>query len=68
MGAYQRILENPDCWAELGWPLDRKIFGNCLEKIATLRNNIMHFNNDPLPDDTLEMLQNFINMLQDYGN
>ena len=68
MGAYQRILENPDCWAELGWPLDRKIFCNCLEKIATLRNNIMHFNNDPLPDDALEMLQNFINLLQDYGN
>jgi predicted transcriptional regulator len=68
MGDYQRILENPDCWARLGWPLDRKIFCNCLEKIATLRNNIMHFNNDPLPDDTLEMLQNFVNLLQDYGN
>jgi serine/threonine protein kinase len=68
MGAYQRILENPGCWTELGWPLDRKIFCNCLEKIGTLRNNIMHFNNDPLPDDTLEMLQNFINLLHDYGN
>ena len=32
MGAYQRILENPDCWAEFGWPLDRKIFCNCLER------------------------------------
>ncbi|HXW33887.1 MAG TPA: protein kinase [Acidimicrobiales bacterium] len=68
MGDYQRILENPDCWAKLGWPLHREIFCNRLEKIAKIRNNIMHFNNDPLPDDILSMLQNFINLLQDYGN
>jgi len=68
MGDYQRILENPDCWAELCWPLDRKIFCKRLEKIAKIRNNIMHFNNDPLAGDALSMLQNFINMLKDYGN
>jgi CBS domain-containing protein len=67
IGDYQRILENPDCWAKLGWPLHRKIFCNRLEKIAKIRNNIMHFNNDPLPDDVLAMLQNFIDLLQDYG-
>ena len=68
IGDYQRILENPDCWAKLGWPLHRKIFCNRLEKIARIRNNIMHFNNDPLPNDVLSRLQNFINLLQDYGN
>jgi serine/threonine protein kinase/CBS domain-containing protein len=68
MGDYQRILENPECWDKLGWPLHRKIFCTRLDKIAKIRNNIMHFNNDPLPDDVLSMLQNFINLLQDYGN
>ncbi len=68
MGDYQRILENTDCWAKLGWPLHRKIFCTRLEKIAKIRNNIMHFNNDPLPGDIISMLQNFINLLQDYGN
>jgi serine/threonine protein kinase/predicted transcriptional regulator len=68
MGDYQRILENPHCWTKLGWSLHRKIFCERLEKIAKIRNNIMHFNNDPLPGDVLAMLQNFINLLQDYGN
>ena len=68
MGDYQRILANLDCWTELGWPLHRKIFCDRLEKIGKIRNNIMHFNNDPLPDDVLSRLQNFINLLQAYGN
>jgi predicted transcriptional regulator len=67
MGDYQRILENPDCWAKLGWPLHRKSFCARLDAIAKIRNNIMHFNNDPLPDDVISMLQNFVNLLQDYG-
>jgi hypothetical protein len=67
MGDYQRILENPHCWTNLGWPLHRKTFCARLEKIAKIRNNIMHFNNDPLPDDVVSMLQNFINLLQDYA-
>ena len=67
MGDYQRILENPDCWTRLGWSLDRKTFCARLEEIAQVRNNLMHFNSDPLPDDVVSMLQNFINLLQEYG-
>jgi hypothetical protein len=67
MGDYQRILENPDCWTRLGWSLDRKTFCARLEEIAQVRNNLMHFNSDPLPDDVVWMLQNFINLLQEYG-
>jgi len=67
MGDYQRILENPDCWANLGWQLYRKTFCARLQEIAQVRNNLMHFNSDPLPRDTVSMLQNFINLLQEYG-
>ena len=67
MGDYQRILENPDCWTKLDWSLDRKTFCARLEEIAQVRNNLMHFNSDPLPDDVVSMLQNFINLLQEYG-
>lgn len=66
MGDYERILENPDCWTKLGWSLDRKTFCARLAEIAQVRNNLMHFNSDPLPDDVLSMLQNFINLLQEY--
>jgi hypothetical protein len=68
MGDYRRILENPEFWTTLGWPLHRKTFCARLQEIGKVRNNIMHFNNDPLPDDVLSMLQNFIDLLRDYGN
>jgi len=67
MGDYRRILENSDCWAQLGWKLDRKTFCARLAEIAQVRNNLMHFNSDPLPDDVISMLQNFLNLLQEYG-
>lgn len=40
MGQYQRVLENPDCWAELGWPLDRKVFVERTGELRHLRNDI----------------------------
>jgi hypothetical protein len=68
MGDYQRILENPDCWHGLGWALDRKLFCGRLNEIAQVRNNLMHFNNDPLPGDMVSMLRNFLDLLQVYGS
>jgi hypothetical protein len=74
MGDYQRILENPDCWDKLGWALgagrwtlDRWLFSARPREIAQVRNNLMHFNNDPLPDDMVSMLQNFLDLLYEYG-
>lgn len=68
MGDYQRILENPECWDKLNWQLDRKAVCARLDEIAKIRNNLMHFNNDPLPEDVISMLQNFLGLLQDYGD
>jgi hypothetical protein len=74
MGDYQRILENPDCWDKLGWTLDagrwtldRWLFSARPREISQVRNNLMHFNNDPLPDDMVSMLQNFLDLLYEYG-
>lgn len=67
MGDYQRIFENPGCWESLGWSLHRKTFCARLNQIAKVRNNLMHFNNDPLPGDIVSMLQNFIHVLDEYG-
>jgi hypothetical protein len=81
MGDYQRILENPDCWDKLGWTLDagrwtldagrwtldRWLFSARPREISQVRNNLMHFNNDPLPDDMVSMLQNFLDLLHEYG-
>ena len=68
MGDYQRILENPEAWSKLDWPLDRRVFSERLEEIRAIRNNIMHFNGDPLPSDVLGMLKNFLSLLREYSD
>jgi superfamily II DNA or RNA helicase len=68
MGDYQRVLENPEAWGKLEWPLDRRVFSERLKEICAIRNNIMHFNGDPLPSDVLSMLRNFLSLLRDYSD
>jgi superfamily II DNA or RNA helicase len=68
MGDYRRVLENPEAWSKLDWPLDRRVFSERLEEIRKIRNNIMHFNGDPLPSDILGMLKNFLSLLREYSD
>jgi CBS domain-containing protein len=67
LGDYQRILENPAMWNELGWSLDRKVFAEKLKEITSLRNNVMHFNPDPIPIDSLNTLRHFLGLLREYA-
>ncbi|WP_329110084.1 hypothetical protein OG792_14490 [Micromonospora sp. NBC_01699] len=66
MGDYERVLENPDSWAKLCWPLDRVTFIKRLQEIRKIRNDVMHFNPDPLPPDTVEKLGNILRLLRRY--
>ncbi|MFE7193758.1 CBS domain-containing protein [Kitasatospora sp. NPDC057541] len=66
MGHYQQVLGNPDAWNQLSWPLDRKVFGERLDQIRKIRNDLLHFNPDPLPEDAIEKIRNMINLLREY--
>lgn len=66
MGDYQRSLENPGSWAKLGWPLDRAAFVKRLDELRGVRNDVMHFNPDPVPADSVEKLRNILNLLRQY--
>ena len=68
MGDYQRILENPTNWAKLGWPLDRPTFVRRLDELRELRNDIMHFNPDPISADAIDKLRNVLRLLREYGD
>ena len=57
MGDYQRVLENPDRWAKLGWPLDRTTFIKRLDELRVVRNNVMHFNPEPVSVGAVEKLR-----------
>jgi CBS domain-containing protein len=67
MGDYQRVLEHPALWARLRWPLDRVTFIKRLDELREVRNNVTHFNPDPLPDNTVEKLQYILKLVRDFG-
>jgi CBS domain-containing protein len=68
MGDYQRVLENPDLWEKLGWLLERSVFVRRLDELREIRNDIMHFNPDPLPPGAVKKLHNAINILRQFDD
>ena len=63
-GEYARLLENPDRWQRLQLQLDRGEFIKPLQRIREIRNDVMHFDPDPLAETDLMLLRNFVAFLQ----
>jgi CBS domain-containing protein len=63
-GEYARLLENPDRWQRLQLRLDRSEFLKPLRRIREIRNDIMHFDPDPLAEADLMLLRSFVAFLQ----
>ena len=63
-GEYIRFLENKDRWDRLNITVDRK---TCLEKfesVRRIRNDVMHFDPDGIPEKDLMTLREFARFLQ----
>ena len=63
-GEYIRLLENPERWDRLNITVDRK---TCLEKfesVRRIRNDVMHFDPDGIPEKDLMTLREFARFLQ----
>lgn len=67
MGDYQRLLENGIHWASLDWPLDRATFTARLSELREVRNDLVHFNPDPISDHTVGRIRHMIQLLKKYG-
>lgn len=67
MGDYQCVLQNEDSWEVLGWPLDRKVFSKTLNELRETRNDIMHFNPDPVSDEVVGRLRAMIRLLRRFA-
>ena len=63
-GEYVRLLEDPDRWQRLQLKLDRAEFLKPLQTIKDIRNDVMHFDPDPLAETDLLLLRNFVAFLQ----
>jgi len=63
-GDYLRLVQNPECWAKLALPIDQKVFSGKLDDVRIIRNDVMHFDPDGIPDEDLVTLREFARFLQ----
>ncbi|MGT2438148.1 CBS domain-containing protein [Bradyrhizobium betae] len=63
-GEYLRLLENEKHWEKLGLSLDRKTFCSTLDEVRIIRNDVMHFDPDGVPQSDLEKLRDCVNFLR----
>lgn len=62
-GEYVRLLQNEEEWAKLNIKIDRKTFTGWLDKVRETRNDVMHFDPDPLDPEDLQLLREFSHFL-----
>jgi len=64
-GEYVKLLENPERWSKIGLQsLDRAAFVTKLDAVRRIRNEVMHFDPDGVPDEDLRVLRDFSKFLQ----
>ncbi len=63
-GGYIRLLQDPDRWKRIDLPIDRVVFCDQLDVVRGIRNDVMHFNPDPMKPEDLQHLRNFAEMLR----
>ncbi|WP_177241586.1 CBS domain-containing protein [Stigmatella aurantiaca] len=63
-GEYVNLLEPREAWPNLKVSFERESFIEKLKEVRDLRNDIMHFDPDPLEDDDLVLLRNFAAFLE----
>lgn len=63
-GEYKRLLEYPEHWRKVNQVIDRKSFIDRLDQVREIRNEVMHFDPDGLPDKELDMLRDFVRFLR----
>jgi predicted transcriptional regulator len=64
LGEIKRFLESEENWNLFNIQLDRVQLGKLLERVVTIRNDIMHFNYDTLPSDDVEHLRKVANLFR----
>jgi len=63
-GEYLRLLENPERWDKLNITVDRKTCMGKFENVRRIRNDVMHFDPDGIPEKDLITLREFARFLQ----
>jgi predicted transcriptional regulator len=63
-GEYKALLDHQDRWLQSKLPWDRRVFCDQIDAIREIRNDVMHFDPDPLTEADLQTLREFARFLQ----
>lgn len=63
-GGYVRLLQRPDLWKRLALNIDQACLTAQLEEVRLIRNDVMHFDPDPLSGRQLDQLKGTAKFMQ----
>ncbi|MBR0972788.1 CBS domain-containing protein [Bradyrhizobium japonicum] len=64
LGQYIRLLQHPDVWTKLALSIDATEFVQLLDQVRKIRNEVMHFDRDPMTKDQLDTLKRTARFMQ----
>lgn len=68
LGELARLFEKPEVWKRLNWRLDRTYFVRRLHDVRRVRNELMHFAEEPPTSEDMDMLGAFARTLSGLHN
>ncbi len=63
-GEYVRLIQQPDVWKKLGLKIDARVLMDLLDKVRLIRNDVMHFDPDPMTVEELSTLKEASRLMQ----
>ncbi len=64
-GEYVRLVQHPKIWEKLGLKIDGGVLTALLEDVRVIRNDVMHFDPDPMTADELGTLKRAVRFMQE---
>ena len=64
IGQYITLFQNQQIWNKLEINIDPKEFAQLLEEVRAIRNEVMHFDRDPMTKDQLDTLKRAARFMQ----
>ncbi len=63
-GGYIRLLQSPEVWTKLSLNIDQACLITQLDDVRQIRNDVMHFDPDPMTQKQLQVLKNAAKFMQ----
>ncbi len=64
-GEYVQLFEHPHIWEKLDLKIDRMVLTRLLDDVRKVRNDVMHFDPDPMTHDELSILKRAVRLMQE---